>query len=422
MDTRQQKAEEIAVRAKITRGNGYYLVPSQSSGARHKVELDSLFPSCTCKDFELRGKDCKHILAVRLWLEQEKNGVCEPTRVATPEPVPKVKRPTYKQNWPEYNRAQTNEKRHFQEILFDLCRGIEQPPPKGGKKGGRPTLLLADAVFACVFKIYSTVSARRFVIDLEHAHSRGFLTTLPHFNSISNYLENDALTSVLHALIRASSLPLREVETKFAGDSSGFCTSRFRRWFDVKYGVIREEAEWVKVHLMCGVKTNVVTAVEILDKHAADVSQLPALVRATAENFTVKEVSVDAAYAATANFQAVADVGGTMYAPFRKNTTGAVGGVFEKAFHYFCLHREEFLEHYHLRSNVESTFSMIKAKFRDHVRSKTDTAMVNEVLGKVLAHNVCCLISAMYELKITPVFFTDDLDDPADILPMIRPG
>src|ERR1035438_4272303 len=36
------------------------------------------------------------------------------------------------------------------------------------------------------------------------------------------------------------------------------------------------------------------------------------------------------------------------------------------------------------RSNVESMFSMVKAKFRDHVRSKTDTPMKNEVLCKFL--------------------------------------
>jgi hypothetical protein len=41
---------------------------------------------------------------------------------------------------------------------------------------------------------------------------------------------------------------------------------------------------------------------------------------------------------------------------------------------------------------------MIKAKFRDHVRSKTDVAMTNEVLCKILCHNICCLIQAMYEL------------------------
>jgi len=51
--------------------------------------------------------------------------------------------------------------------------------------------------------------------------------------------------------------------------------------------------------------------------------------------------------------------------------------------------RAEFLQHYHKRSNVESTFSMIEAKFCDHVRSKTDVAMVNEVLCKIVCHNIC---------------------------------
>ena len=54
-------------------------------------------------------------------------------------------------------------------------------------------------------------------------------------------------------------------------------------------------------------------------------------------------------------------------------------------FHYFQYRRDEFLAHYHKRSNVESVFSMIKAKFRDHVRSKTDVAMVNEVLCKIIS-------------------------------------
>lgn len=47
---------------------------------------------------------------------------------------------------------------------------------------------------------------------------------------------------------------------------------------------------------------------------------------------------------------------------------------------YFTYRRDEFMAHYHHRSNVESTFSMIKRKFGDSLRTKTDTAMVNEVL------------------------------------------
>ena len=64
--------------------------------------------------------------------------------------------------------------------------------------------------------------------------------------------------------------------------------------------------------------------------------------------------------------------------------------------------RDEFLTHYHRRSNVETVFSMIKGKFGDSVRSKTDVGQVNEVLCKVLCHNICVLIQATHEFGIEP--------------------
>lgn len=70
--------------------------------------------------------------------------------------------------------------------------------------------------------------------------------------------------------------------------------------------------------------------------------------------------------------------------------------------------RDEFLQHYHKRSNAEATFAMMKAKFRDHVRSRSDTAMKNEVLCKVLCHNICCVIQSQYELGIEPVFWSPE--------------
>ena len=78
-------------------------------------------------------------------------------------------------------------------------------------------------------------------------------------------------------------------------------------------------------------------------------------------------------------------------------------GLWERTFHYFNLHRGEFLEHYHKRSNVETTFHMIKAKFGPAVRTKTPVAQVNEVLFKILAHNIVVLIHAMYALGIKPI-------------------
>ena len=37
-------------------------------------------------------------------------------------------KPTYKQDWPTYNKAQTNEKDKFQGLLAELCRGIVERP------------------------------------------------------------------------------------------------------------------------------------------------------------------------------------------------------------------------------------------------------------------------------------------------------
>ncbi len=53
--------------------------------------------------------------------------------------------------------------------------------------------------------------------------------------------------------------------------------------------------------------------------------------------------------------------------------------------HYYMYRKDDFLRHYHRRSNVETTFHMIKSKFGSRIRSKTATAMMNEVLCKVPA-------------------------------------
>ena len=103
----------------------------------------------------------------------------------------------------------------------------------------------------------------------------------------------------------------------------------------------------------------------------------------------------------------IKDHGAVPYIDFKSIHTGRGGGLWAKMYHYFQFTRQEFLCHYHKRSNVESTFSMIKAKFRDHVRSKSDTALVNEVLCKIICHNICCLIQESHELGINAVFWQD---------------
>jgi transposase len=403
MEERELKGLEIAAKSKLTHKGNMWLVPSQSGiPEKYRVALDEEKPQCTCRDYEFRNENCKHIFAVQYTIEREQT---EDGEIVT-ESV-KIVRKTYTQNWPAYNAAQTNEKSELQGLLYELCRSLPEPE----QQRGRPRLSLADTLFATAFKIYSTVSGRRFETDLREAVSKGYLSRLPHYNSVFRYLESEALTPYLYELIGASAQPLKSVETDFAVDSSGFSTGQFMRWFDVKYGKKEDRRMWLKVHLMCGVKTNIVTSVEISDGYANDHNFFKPLVDQTAERgFKMEEVSADKAYLSGENFLTTIRHGAAPYIPFKTNskaqesTYGGKSTLWTRMFHFYSLHREEYLTHYHKRSNVETTFHMIKAKFGQRLRSKTLTAQINEALCKVLCHNLCVVIQSAHELGVDSTF------------------
>ena len=410
---RQMRGIAIAAIVQIKKNKIGYKVPSQSGNGSYVVNTDGE-PFCSCPDFERRQQPCKHVYAVEFLIQREERP--DGTTVET-----KAVRVTYSQNWPAYNAAQVHEGDHFVKLLRELCDTVPQPP----QTFGRPRLPLSDMLFGAGIKVYSTMSGRRAMSDLRNAHADGFLGKLPSFASVLRYLEKPDLTPVLKFLIEQSSLPLKSVECDFASDSTGFATSTYHRWFDHKWGREIKEARWVKAHLMCGVKTNIVTAAEVTDTAGNDSPYLAPFTQTTAKNFTVREVSGDKAYLSKKNLRAVQAVGGTAYIPFKTNSVGSnpkqkYDPLWDRMFHYYNFNRAEFLAHYHKRSNVETTFSMIKAKFGAAVRAKTPVAQVNEVLVKILCHNIVVLIHSVYELGISPVFSSDPGIFATEIVPVAK--
>jgi transposase len=317
-------------------------------------------------------------------------------------------KPTYGQNWHEYNLSQTNEKARFLELLYALCEGLEEPP----QHMGRPRIPLADRIFSATFKVYSTLSGRRFNSDLREAKQRGYISSIPTFSAIYRYFESEELTPVLRRLITESALPLKAVEQDFAVDSSGFSTANFVRWYGVKYGGVEDWHDWIKLHAMVGVCTHVITSVEVSGRSAHDGPYFAPLVNDTARNFQMREVSADKAYTSRANLTLVKGHGAEPFFAFKSNARGdTTCPIWNKVFHYYSFHREEYARRYHKRSNAESAFSMIKSRFGEKVRSKTRTAQINEVLCKVLCHNLVCLVQSMYELGVEITFSSETAVD-----------
>ena len=310
---------------------------------------------------------------------------------------PPKKRPTYPQNWPAYNAAQTSEKDTFRSLLADLCANVVQP----AYNSGRPSLPLSDMVSVGAIKVYSGFSARRFDCDVQEAHEQGLLASAPSFNSVNRYIANPDLTPIITRLIERSAAPLALVESKFASDSSGFTTCRFDRWFDAKWGKEKSQRKWLKAHIVTGVKTNIVASIRITPGSVHDSPMLPELLDTTAIRFNMAEVSADKAYLSEANLRYIEHHGAEPFIPFKSNTTGKGSVMWRRLYAYFTMNEDDWKSHYHLRSNVETTFSMIKGKFGDALRSKSHDGQVNEILLKVLCHNLCVLIQEMHELGVT---------------------
>jgi transposase len=395
---REERGLMIAATMKLRRNGNLWIVPSQTrSGATYTVNLNSNTPKCSCPDYDAHQAKCKHIFAVEFSIRRETTA--DGTTTLT-----KTVRVTYGQNWSSYNAAQTSEKTHVAKLLRELCGAIQQPP----QRRGRPRLPLSDITFAAVMKVFTTCSGRRATSDLRECEAKGHIASTPHYNSVFNYLENPALTPILKALVEESAAPLKAVERDFAVDSSGFSSSVFERWYEEKYGRIKGGRQWVKVHLMTGVTTNVVTSAEVTGPEVADCPHFVPLIQKTAERFAISEVSADKAYLSKRNVEAIGSVGAVPYIAFKAGSVADNGcELWRKMFHCYKFNQREFLTHYHKRSNVETTFSMLKRKFGASVRSKTPIAQVNEVLCKVICHNLSVLVHSIHELGIEAIFWAD---------------
>ena len=459
---RQQRGLAIAALVPIQEHKLGYTVPSQSGRGHYIVSIDEDGRFCTCPDYALRQQDCKHLVAVQLKAHrqsaadnmaptgstakapatvrpktvrpktvrpktvrastldadteiEDNGGVIGPEAGDAPEEEAimaedKKKKPTYRRDWKRYDLSKEYEEAHFEVLAADIASIVHQPV----YEFGRPQLSLADVVYSLVRKAYTGQSRRIVMSSLRRAEEKRLVTHAPSSGSLSKYLENPSLTPILKHLVQQSTLPLWGLDDGvFASDATGFSTSVYDRWFEHKWGKETKRAQWVKCHGTFGTKTKIVTAVEVSTGNAHDSPFLPDLIHTTLTHHEVMDMCVDLGYLDDDHFELADSLNIDLIVPFKTNSKEVSpdrrsNGPWERAYHYFHLHREKFLERYGRRSISETGFSMVKGRFGGFVRGRTLTTQFNEVLCKVLAHNICCLITAMHEFDLDLSFGNGD--------------
>ena len=311
-------------------------------------------------------RPCKHILAVRMHLGIDSVNVIGNTT--------EIAKETYSQQWSRYNLAQSQEIEMFDQFLYQLVSAIKEPE----QKIGRPRHTRRDLLFCCIMKAYSQLSSRRAQCLFHQALQRSQINEDIHYNALSRTLLDKEITPILRQLVKMSALPLAGIETQFAVDSSGFRCSSFGCYCEQKHGTKRIH-NWLKVHICTGVNTNIVTDAIITEENSNDNPHFEPLVRGTAFGFDIDEISADKGYSSRKNYEIVNQLGGKAYIPFKQNATGEAKGsmLWRKAYFYFQLHRDEFEEHYHRRSNAESTFAA------DLVSDQNDKQQLQPMMQKI---------------------------------------
>lgn len=301
-------------------------------------------------------------------------------------------------NWHNYNLSQTKEKIVFLRLLKELCDTL---PDQYSIRRPKP-VNLRNILFALCLKSYCQKSGRRIIGELELCKKSGLVSNVNHFNSLFLYLNKPELTPILQELIRLSSMPLRSIEKKFACDATGFGLSIMDdRWIQIR-SRYEKHHKYMKAHISFGVLTNIVTHCIITNGSENDSPYLKDLVEETSKGFKIEEWSADKGYISRLNLEAVFEKGGIPYIPFKSNASRKARGstIWVQMYDMFKNRNEQFMKSYHLRSNSESGFFMIKSRFGDITNMRKEVSARNDILCKVLCHNLCVLCQEIFLLGI----------------------
>jgi transposase len=332
--------------------------------------------------------------------------------------------PKYSQNWHKYNLAKTNEKFMFIELLNDLTKIIKEPE----YKFGRSPHLIKDLVFCCGLKLYSNYSGRKAMSEYRTSMFAGYISKVPHFNSLKDFLNCPATYDLLSKLLTLTAIPLKKLEDQYSIDSSGFGSYTEERWNRVKWGKKVNYRNYLKGHVLIGTKTNIICEAEVTPGNFSDVRQAPNLILKASKNFNIKEFSGDKAYSSRLIHRILYSLQAMPYIPFKHNAREPdehSTEIWDKCFLMFRDNKDEWEKHYHKRSNVETTFSMIKRRFGEHLLSKNYNAQRNELMMKFICHNIACLIQEIFERKIEVDFRRSSLlfiEREVGLLPNDRDG
>lgn len=317
---------------------------------------------------------------------------------------PKEKK-VYPRNFPIIYAAARSEKLMFFRILKDVVDYLDIPDRYNGN--GRPKANIKDMLKCICIQQYCGLSHWRIESELKIAKQLKIIDNVYRKSAICKYLNDPTISIYLHKIYQTIAVPIAEVEIVAGCDASGMSVQYGRRrWVEIRDDH-QLHKDYKKLHIISGTMSNAVYFAIITDGTVHESPQLKFLLEGIKNKFSFQRLVADPGYLSRANADLISENGMQPIILPKKNTTSinkGSSGAWGKMIWFFKNNYEMFLMYYHARSNVESTFSMLKRKFGYEVRSKSMIGQTNEILARIVCLNASILGEVMLEFNLHPKF------------------
>ena len=294
-------------------------------------------------------------------------------------------------DWSRYNVAQINE---MNDVLNMIRNMVDEAYNEleylfESNERGRPSIDSADLAKAVLLQQYFGVSCRVAEGLVKLFKEKLDISSYISAKSIERAYERPDVILILKAVFRKTNEPLKNRERKFTIDGTGLPLSVKQNYANDRNDK-KAHKGYDKMVGMSSVDYNIFAAVDFAEGTANECPFLQPLLQKTSELYEVSEVYADAGFLSRENCTAIGNVGAVPYIYPKRNVSLKKHGSKEwtNMLLYFIEKPQEWLEHYHKRSNSESHFSSFKRRFSRPLLHELEHRRRTEAFARACVYNI----------------------------------
>jgi Transposase DDE domain len=265
------------------------------------------------------------------------------------------------------------------------------------------------------------------------------LSSPPHQNTISEWMNDEQITPVLEGMLRMTSEPFRRREIGSIADASKVSQSSLAHARLVDYGEDeRPNADWSRVHALVGVETMVIMAVRFSGTRGEGTHEknfVEELVGDALRTFDLSFFLGDKGYLSEDILGWLWNKGLKAAIPVKKRWNASTKSHCPEAAKalvmWYDQRRREFDEVYRLRAKIEGLFSLLNRIAGGHLLSRGRprtipnaidpcTAWKNELLAKMIYLNLRTTVTLEEETAVTINYLVPERCFPAPTDPLLK--